>query len=266
MPIIGSLPYTLANGTTADATQVMADFNTIVNGVNSPTTGAASIPSVQSHAYNYAADTGTVNNVIISVTPSPASYTDGLRVYTKASNTNTSSTMTVIMGSLGSKSVVIDQAGTLPPIGCYILNMHYAFEYDSTQDKAILVNPSRATGSFTITLTGFSGSAPTGTVNYAIGPDGKTAYIYNTANISSGNSNATTMTGTGIPAILSPITSKNIWPINGANNTTITSLLLVTGTSTTWTYGVGGGSGTGGFTGTASSKGIYQQEWSFTLD
>lgn len=34
MAIIGTLPSQLANGTTADATQVMADFNFIVNQVN----------------------------------------------------------------------------------------------------------------------------------------------------------------------------------------------------------------------------------------
>lgn len=34
MAIIPSLPVTLQNGTTADATQVMANFNAIVNGVN----------------------------------------------------------------------------------------------------------------------------------------------------------------------------------------------------------------------------------------
>ncbi|KVN55394.1 hypothetical protein WT13_23565 [Burkholderia anthina] len=34
MSIIGNLPNTLSNGTTADATQVMADFNYIVNQVN----------------------------------------------------------------------------------------------------------------------------------------------------------------------------------------------------------------------------------------
>lgn len=34
MSIISTLPYTLTNGTTADATQVMSDFNQIVNNVN----------------------------------------------------------------------------------------------------------------------------------------------------------------------------------------------------------------------------------------
>lgn len=40
MTIVGALPFTLQNGTTADATQVMADFNSIKTDVN--TNGAAS--------------------------------------------------------------------------------------------------------------------------------------------------------------------------------------------------------------------------------
>jgi hypothetical protein len=47
MAIIGSLPVILTNGTIADATQVMADFNYIVTQVNangSPATGGAYLP------------------------------------------------------------------------------------------------------------------------------------------------------------------------------------------------------------------------------
>lgn len=40
MPIVGALPFTLQNGTTADATEVMADFNTIKDDVNN---GAAAL-------------------------------------------------------------------------------------------------------------------------------------------------------------------------------------------------------------------------------
>jgi hypothetical protein len=47
MPIIGTLPNTLTNGTTADASQVMADFNYIVNQVNANGTplGTLTAPS-----------------------------------------------------------------------------------------------------------------------------------------------------------------------------------------------------------------------------
>jgi hypothetical protein len=47
MPIIGTLPNILTNGTTADASQVMADFNFIVNQVNANgnPTGTLTAPS-----------------------------------------------------------------------------------------------------------------------------------------------------------------------------------------------------------------------------
>jgi hypothetical protein len=47
MPIIGTLPNILMNGTTADASQVMADFNYIVNQVNAngTPTGTLTAPS-----------------------------------------------------------------------------------------------------------------------------------------------------------------------------------------------------------------------------
>ena len=44
MSIIGSLPFILTNGQTADATQVMADFNTIIGNVNASAFPNASLP------------------------------------------------------------------------------------------------------------------------------------------------------------------------------------------------------------------------------
>jgi len=237
MSIIGSLPYNLTNGTTADATQVMADFNAIVNGVNSATTGAAPIPTVQSNGYNYAADTGTVNNLVIGVSPSPASYTDGLRMYGKAANTNTSTTVTVTFGSLTSVAVVIDQAGTLPPIGSIIAGMHYALEYDSTQGKAILVNPSRATGAIPLVLSGMSAGG-TGNLSYDVSPDGHTLTIWTSLSAITGTSNAATMGGSGIPASLQTAITQNFNAVsledNGGN---VGTGLLSIGASGVWTFG-----------------------------
>jgi hypothetical protein len=259
MSIIGSLPYSLANGTTADATQVMADFNAIVNGVNNASTGAAPIPSVQSSAYNYAADTGTVNNIIVAVSPSPGSYTDGLSVTTKAANTNTSSTMTVKFGSLGTKSLVVDAAGTLPAIGSYIAGMHYRLEYDSTQDKVILMNPSTATGSATVTVTGHA-SDPTGTINYELAPNG--AVFVNIPADISGASNSTSCTVTGIPSALSPVTTKTVQIILiDAGTRTFSN--LSTGTGTTWTLRLGATTTAASFTG-AGTKGLVINQFSFT--
>lgn len=57
MAIIGSLPSTLTNGTTADATQVMADFNFIANQVNANATpvGTLTAPSGTRTVFHQAA-------------------------------------------------------------------------------------------------------------------------------------------------------------------------------------------------------------------
>jgi len=63
MAIIGTLPVTLQNGTTADATQVMSDFNFIVNQVN-----ANALPT------SFVAP-GTFINVQRFLTPGVSTYT-----------------------------------------------------------------------------------------------------------------------------------------------------------------------------------------------
>lgn len=196
MAIIGSLPYTLTNGTTADATQVMADLNTIINGVNA---NAAAITSVQQASYNYAADTGTVNAIVIPMSPGPASYTDGLRGYTKVANTNTSTAVTVKFGSLAAVAVVLDQAGTLPPANSIIAGMHYTFEYDSTQSKIILINPqsSNAPGSQLPTATGTANALViTNTPAFGAFANGQSQWV----NPASANTAAATAAVDGQPA------------------------------------------------------------------
>lgn len=64
--IIGNLPVTLSNGTTADASQVMADLNYIVNQVNANalSTGATSMPNL--------ASIGSVVTLVLTATGDPS--------------------------------------------------------------------------------------------------------------------------------------------------------------------------------------------------
>lgn len=62
--IIGALPQTLTNGTTADATQVMADLNWIVNQVNANAVGLASNNAFTGN--NSYAGASAFNGLIIS--------------------------------------------------------------------------------------------------------------------------------------------------------------------------------------------------------
>lgn len=259
MAIIGNLPYNLTNGTTADATQVMADLNTIINGVN---TNAAAITSVQQDSYNYVADAGTVNNLIISMTPSPVSYTDGLWGRTKAANTNTSTTVTVKFGSLGTKNVVIDQAGTLPAVGSIISGMHYIFEYDSTQDKCILLNPSRSLSSYTITLNGMTGTT-TGTINTALEGNGKMLTQYIIVNIT-GTSNSTSMGGTGVPSYALTTSAVRVGAGIIDNNSGFWGGNTTPGSST-YTFEKTYGAGSTSFT-SSGTKGLLNSKVVYSLD
>lgn len=142
--------------------------------------------------------------------------------------------------------------------GQIVINVPMHLKYDGTQWN--LLNPQRAIGSFTLTVTGMS-SGVTGTVNYTILPDGKTVYIaINTA--ITGTSNATTMTGTGVPAILATSSNGNAHVMllgvdNGINNT----LNMGGMNTTTWTFTYGPtiasftASGTKGINGSSTSWG-----------
>ncbi|HDR9098872.1 TPA: hypothetical protein QDB15_002093 [Burkholderia vietnamiensis] len=88
MPIIGNLPNNLQNGTTADASQVMADFNFIVNQVNANANqiGTLTAPSGTTMAFQQASAplgwTAQTNAIYLdafmrSVTPSAFSGSGG---------------------------------------------------------------------------------------------------------------------------------------------------------------------------------------------
>jgi hypothetical protein len=67
-------------------------------------------------------------------------------------------------------------------------------------------------GTFTGTLTGFSGTAPSGTFHYTIANGICTISLANSANVT-GTSNATTMTLTGLPAACQPATQYPVVPV-----------------------------------------------------
>lgn len=113
--IVGTLPFQLQNNTTADATQVMADFNKILNDVNAnaakngvnsditaltalvtpitPTAGGSSV-------YFASTSTGTANAQVIAA-PVPSGFTLGVgkRITFVAGFTNTAATQINVNGT-----------------------------------------------------------------------------------------------------------------------------------------------------------------------
>ena len=201
---------------------------------------------------------GTANAQTITNTRQYGSLVAGLVGGTFIPGFTNTGAMTLQVDGLTAKNCFAN--GVAAIAGMIVAGVPCQYLYDGTNIN--ILNPQRSTGSFTITLTGMT-AGTTGTVNYAIGNDGKTVYIYVTSDIAN-TSNTTSMTGTGIPSILSPITSKT--PICILEDTATRQISnLLTGISTTWTFRLGASILGTSFT-ASSTKGFMVCEFSYTLD
>jgi hypothetical protein len=172
--IVGTLPFQLQNGTTADATQVMADFNKILNdvninaaknGVNTDITAlnalVTPITPVQGGSTVYFASTsaGTANAQTVA-SPSPVGFTlsVGKRVTFIAGFTNTGA-MTLNVNGTGATAVNrYTPAGPLALTGGeVVLNNYVEAVYDGTR----FVLYTNATGIMTTNYTVLAGAATT---------------------------------------------------------------------------------------------------------
>lgn len=127
MAIIGALPSTLTNGTTADATQVMADLNFIASQTNANAAGLAGgntfsgaqiVPAsggrtqtaqtaqVQDNAYSWCSTAGGTKNAL-TLTPSPAitGYADGQSFIFRSGSTASDAAVTVAISGLGTEAI-----------------------------------------------------------------------------------------------------------------------------------------------------------------
>jgi hypothetical protein len=204
--------------------------------------------------------TGTATAFVVIQTRQWASLVNGLEIIWLPNATNTGAA-TLAVDGLSAKNLYAN--GVAATVGMVANGVPCHCKYDGTQFN--ILNPQRGTGSFTITLATGLTTTPTGTINYAIEPTGKPVYIWANSAIT-GTSNATTMTGTGIPSVITPTTTKRVYIYledNGGLPTTGVGF-LITGTSSTWTFSAN--FGTGGFT-SSGNKGIPAAgQTSYTLD
>src|SRR6185369_6154773 len=105
MAIVGALPFTLTNGTTADATQVMADFNSIVSDVN-----ANAFPLTSNVSFAGGVTTGSANAQAVTVAPLGYTLVTGTRVTFIAGFSNTTAT-TLNVSSTGIKNLFKPSSG-----------------------------------------------------------------------------------------------------------------------------------------------------------
>ena len=87
----------------------------------------------------YAADTGSVNTMVVTLDPAATALTNGMFVVTDIKLTNTATAVTLNVNGLGAKVVVTDGAGAVPSIGALTIGTFYGFQYDSSADKFQIV-------------------------------------------------------------------------------------------------------------------------------
>lgn len=149
--IVGSLPYTLTNGSTADATQVMANYNKIINdvntnaaknGVNSDITAITGLTTPLSAAqgganvwYGTSASTGTANaQSVATLVPNNFTLVTGNTVSFVAGFTNTGATTLNANGTGATNIFKRTLTGTTALTGGEIvLNTVTVVRYDGTQ-------------------------------------------------------------------------------------------------------------------------------------
>lgn len=156
--IIGPLPVTLQNGTTADANQVMSNFNAIVNSTNANAAALATTPQlnlsnvfifpqsgpnatqagnyvnagqIQQQGLTYFADTGVVNSYIGTPVPAWTSYQAGQTISLNIKTTNSGASVLNVSG-LGAKTVLNSTLSVLPA-SSVIVSEVATFVYDGTQ-------------------------------------------------------------------------------------------------------------------------------------
>lgn len=178
--IVGTLPFQLQNGTTADATQVMADFNKILtdvntngakNGVNTDITALNALvtpitPAQGGTTVYFASTSGGSANAQTVASPTPTGFTlaVGKRVTFIAGFTNTGA-MTLNVNSTGATNVFrMTPAGPVALLGGEVIGGNYIEAvYDGTQYQ--LYTDTMQRGGFgTLTTLASAGTTDLGTI------------------------------------------------------------------------------------------------------
>lgn len=238
--IIGSLPYSLTNGTTADAAQVQADFDQIVNSVNANAAGngnntditqlsALSTPLTPtqggSSLYVGGTSTGSANaQVVASPSPTGFSLTAG-RSILFISGFNNSAATTLNVASTGVKNLFKpSSSGPTACTGGELRTNQYALAtYDGTQFQLIAAGSGSA---FLSSLASLSFVA--GDTIYASGTD------------------VAAKLAVGAPGLLMAVSSSSVPSWSALPPTYISGLVTSRASATTITVQPGGASNNDG--------------------
>lgn len=208
-----TIPNAFANAVTSiPLSQLDADFNAVATSINDANTYS-----------NYAADSGVADAYAVTLSGVTTTYTAGLRIQFKATNTNTGAS-TLNVNAQGVKSIVLSDGAALPS-GAILANSVVDVIYDGTSFQ--LLNDASG-GSETIanlTVTGTANINALVTGNATI-----TGGAISGASVSSPNVNITggTLSNVTISSIVGglPVTS------GGTGQSALTSNALLVGNGT----------------------------------
>ena len=128
-----TIPNTFATATTAiPLSNLDADFSTVATAMNDANTYS-----------NYAADTGSANAYVVTLTGISAIYSAGLRIQFKAGNANTTAS-TLNVNAQGAKNITYQDASAIAS-GTIAANSIVDVMYDGTQ-FLLMNDPAGATG------------------------------------------------------------------------------------------------------------------------
>lgn len=241
----------LTNCVTKDG-QTNPVANLPMNGFRHTGVGNSSSPSsypstsqVQNGSFNYAVDTGAVNAYVVSLSPAPTAYVEGMDVFMRTANTNTASP-TINVNSLGVRGIFTNSGAALNP-GSITAGGITHLKYNGTDFRIVgegnvaYVNspniwnqPQSIQGSLpSLDFVETDAALDNKVWRHVINNDSYTLQIVNDANTFASNIMEIQRTATSIDAFT--IASSNI-TLTGPNitlNGTATSLTAAPGTNTT---------------------------------
>lgn len=137
-------------GEIVGGTTYLFEYNGAVNAFNlinpsNITTNQA--PQIQNQSLVYAVDSGAANAYVVTLSPAPGAYVDGMLVSFRATNAN-SGASTINVNSLGAKSIVTNANAALAS-GAILVNGTYDLIYNSSFGAFVLVNSSASSGGVT---------------------------------------------------------------------------------------------------------------------
>jgi hypothetical protein len=107
-------------------------------------------------------DTGSANAYAATLNPAPTAYYTGLTLILNVANTNTSTSCTLNLNSLGTKNIKFTDI-TNPPVGSIVSGMEALLIYDGTQFQ--LLNPSGMATKTGIQLSSYINASDGGSAN-----------------------------------------------------------------------------------------------------